>query len=263
MDSRSAAHVLSEIADLLSLRAENQFKTRAYKNAAKAVLALNTDDLRPAYKSGELGRLRGIGKSTLAVVAELIETGESTYLDQLKQNVPEGVVELLQVPGLNSEKVQLIHETLGVSTVDQLEAAARDGRLTGVKGFGEKTVQSILEAIAFMRSTSTLDLYPRAAAEAVRLCEAVRRHPHVSSAEIAGSIRRVQEVVRNVDIVAAVHDNPAEVAASFTRVPGAIDANADGGNATVRFVDRTLLDLRCVRQDQFAVAWWRATGSKA
>src|SRR5574338_1205942 len=135
MDSRTAAHVLSEIADLLSLRAENRFKSRAYRNAAKAVLALNTDDLVPAYRSGELGRLRGIGKSTLSVIGELIETGESSYLDQLRQNVPEGVVELMQVPGLNAEKVQLIHEALGVSTVEQLEAAARDGRLTTVKGF--------------------------------------------------------------------------------------------------------------------------------
>jgi DNA polymerase (family 10) len=263
MDSRTAAHVLSEIADLLSLRAENRFKSRAFKNAAKAVLSLNTDDLLPAYRSGELGRLRGIGKSTLGVVGELIESGESSYLEQLKQNVPEGVVELMQVPGLNAEKIQLIHETLGVSTVEELEAAARDGRLTTVKGFGEKTAASIIDAIAYMRSASTLDLFPRAAAEAVRLCDAVRRYPDVIEAEIAGSVRRVQEVVRNVDIVAAVQANPADVAASFTRVPGVIDASADGPNATVRFVDRTLLDLRCVRQDQFAVAWWRATGSRA
>jgi DNA polymerase (family 10) len=263
MDSRTAAHVLSEIADLLSFRAENRFKSRAYRNAAKAVLALNTDDLLPAYRSGELGRLRGIGKSTLGVIGELIETGESSYLDQLRQNVPEGVVELMQVPGLNSEKIQLIHEALGVSTVEQLEAAARDGRLTTIKGFGEKTAASILDAIAFMRNASTLDLFPRAAAEAVRLCEAVRRHPDVTAAEIGGSVRRVQEVVRNVDIVAAVRDHPEEVAASFTRIPGVIDATTNGPDATVRFVDRTLLDLRCVRQDQLAVAWWRATGSQA
>ena len=263
MDSRTAAHVLSEIADLLSLRAENRFKSRAYKNAAKAVLALNTDDLVPAYRSGELGRLRGIGKSTLSVIGELIETGESSYLEQLKQNVPEGVVELMQVPGLNAEKIQLIHEALGVSTVNELEAAARDGRLTTVKGFGEKTAASILDGIAFMRTASTLELFPRAAAEAVRLCEAVRRHPDVVAAEIAGSIRRVNEVVRNVDIVAAVSVDPDEVAASFTQVPGVIDASTNGPNATVRFVDRTLLDLRCVRQDQLAIAWWRATGSQA
>ena len=262
MDSRTAAHVLSEIADLLSLRAENRFKSRAYKNAAKAVLALNTDDLVPAYRSGELGRLRGLGKSTLSVVGELIESGESSYLEQLKQNVPEGIVELMQVPGLNAEKIQLIHEALGVSTVEQLEAAARDGRLMTVKGFGEKTAASVLESIAFMRSASTLDLFPRAAAEAVRLCEAVRRHPDVITAEIGGSVRRVNEVVRNVDIVAAVREDPEEVAASFTRVPGVIDASTNGPNATVRFVDRTLLDLRCVRRDQFAVAWWRATGSQ-
>ena len=78
MDSRTAAHVLSEIAALLELRAENQFKSRAYRNAAKAVLALNADDLTPLYRSGELANVRGIGRSTLGVIGDLIENGESS-----------------------------------------------------------------------------------------------------------------------------------------------------------------------------------------
>ena len=147
MDSRSAAHVLSEIAAFLAFRAENRFKARAYRNAAKAVLALNADDLTPLYRSGELAGVRGLGRATLAVLSDLIENGESRYLEQLRQHVPEGVIDLLRVPGLTPVRIQQIHEALGVASVDELEAAARDGRLATVRGFGEKTSQNLLAAI--------------------------------------------------------------------------------------------------------------------
>lgn len=261
MDSRSAAHVLSEIADLLELRAENRFKTRAYRTAAKAVLALDTDDLTPLLRSGELAAVKGVGSATLAVIADLVENGESRYLEQLRMNVPDGLLELMRVPGLSPEKVQQIHDTLGVTSIDELEAAARDGRLVTVKGFGEKTIDRLLESIAFKRRTHALVLFPRAHAEAALLLASVRRHPDVIEAEVAGSVRRRCESVRDVDIVAAVRGDPAAVAASFARVPGVADASVTGDSASIRYVDGTRLDLYCVSEGDFAVAFWRATGS--
>jgi DNA polymerase (family 10) len=264
MDSRTAAHVLSEIADLLALRAENhenRFKSRAYRTAAKAVLALDADDLDPMYRSGELAGVKGVGRATLAVIGDLIENGESTYLEQLRQHVPEGVPDLMRVPGLTVAKIQQLHETLGVSSVDELEAAARDGRLAKVKGFGEKTAERLLDAIEFSRRTSALALFPRAATEAARLVASVRRHPDVTAAEIAGSVRRHNEVVRNVDIVAAVDGEPRGIAASFTRVPGIVESSLSDGSAHIRYIDGTVLDLHCVAAGDFAVALWRATGS--
>jgi len=265
MDSRTAAHVLSEIAAFLAFRADNRFKARAYRNAAKAVLALNSEDLTPLYRSGELAAVRGLGKATLGVLADLIENGESTYLEQLRQQVPEGVMDLLRVPGLTPVRIQQIHEALGVQTVDELEAAARDGRLAKVRGFGEKTAASLVDAIEFMHQTSALTLYPRAAVEAARLLDAARRHPDVIRAAIAGSVRRHNEVARNIDIVAGVGAaaDPASVAATFARAPGVANASVDGGSATIRYVDGTVLQLRCVRDDVFPVALWRATGSGA
>ena len=263
MDSRSAAHVLSEIAAFLAFRAENRFKARAYGNAAKAVLALNADDLTPLYRSGELAGVRGLGRATLAVLSDLIENGESRYLEQLRQHVPEGVIDLLRVPGLTPVRIQQIHEALGVASVDELEAAARDGRLATVRGFGEKTSQNLLAAIEFMRRTSALSLYPRAAVEAARLLEAVQRNPNVITAAIAGSVRRHNEVVRNVDIVAGIRGDPAAVATAFANTPGVVDAKVTGGWASIGYVDGTWLDLRCVPEDAFAVSLWRATGSSA
>ena len=262
MDSRSAAHVLSEIAALLELRAENRFKSRAYRGAAKAVLALDTDDLTPLLRSGELARVRGIGRATLAVVTDLVESGESRYLEQLRLDLPDGILDLMRVPGLGPEKIERLHEALGIASLDDLEAAARDGRLATVKGFGPRTVEQMPEAIAIARTSGTLALFPRAYAEAARLVSAVRRHPDVTQAEIAGSVRRRSEVVRNIDIVAGVTGDPAEVAASFARIAGVVDATIRAGSAAIRFVDGTLLDLHCVPPEKFAVALWRATGSE-
>jgi len=263
MDSRSAAHVLSEIAALLELRVENRFKTRAYRTAAKAVLALDSEDLTPLLRSGELAKVRGIGPATLGVIADLVDEGESHYLEQLRMNLPEGILDLLRVPGLGPEKIQRLHETLGIGSLDELEAAARDGRLATVRGFGAKTATKMLDAIAFVRRTGTLALFPRAYAEAARLLVAVRRHPDVITAEIAGSVRRRSEVVRNIDIVASVSADPREVAASFARTPGIIEASVSDGSASIRYIDGTLLDLHCVRAAEFPVALWRATGSAA
>jgi DNA polymerase (family X) len=262
MDSRSAAHVLSEIAALLELRAENRFKSRAYRGAAKAVLALDTDDLAPLLRSGDLAKVRGIGRATLAVLSDLVESGESRYLEQLRLDLPDGILDLMRVPGLGPEKIERLHETLGIASLDDLEAAARDGRLATVKGFGPKTAEKMPEAIAIARKSGTLALFPRAYAEAARLVSAVRRHPDVTQAEIAGSVRRRSEVVRNIDIVAAVTGNPAEVAASFARTAGVVDATITDGSSAIRFVDGTLLDLHCVPEEKFAVALWRATGSE-
>ena len=261
MDSRSAAHVLSEIADLLELRAENRFKTRAYRGAAKAVLGLDTDDLTPMLRSGQLAKVKGVGSATVAVITDLVENGESRYLEQLRMNVPDGLLEMMRVPGLSPEKVQQIHDTLGVASIDDLEVAARDGRLAKVKGFGERTVERLVDAIAFKRRTHALVLFPRAHADAALLLSSVRRHPDVISAEVAGTVRRRCEAVRDIDIVAAVRGDPNSVAASFARVPGVGDASVAGGSASLRYVDGTMLDLYCVPEDDFAVAFWRATGN--
>src|SRR5688572_2658460 len=263
MDSRSAAHVLSEIAALLDLRAENRFKARAYRTAAKAILGVDSDDLTSLYMEGELAKIPGLGPATLSVIGDLIENGESQYLEQLRMNVPEGVLELMRVPGLGVAKIEQIFEELGVTTLDELEAAARDGRLARLRGFGAKTAEKLVTGIAFARRSTSQALLPRALAEATRLVASVRRHPDVITAEIAGSTRRRCDVVRDIDIVAAVRGDPSVVAASFGHVPGVREITTNDGHAAIRYVDGTMVDLYCVVPDEFAVALWRATGSAA
>src|SRR6266568_8961821 len=117
MDSRSAAHVLSQIAAFLELAGENRFKSRAYQMAARSLLALASDDLARLLRSGELANVRGLGPATLAVVRDLVETGESRYLEQLRDATPEGLLELMRVPGLGIEKIHKLHAELGIASL--------------------------------------------------------------------------------------------------------------------------------------------------
>lgn len=262
MDSRSAAHALSRIAAFLELAGENRFKVSAYRNAARNVAALGAVDLRPLIRSGELAKVRGVGAATLNVITELAETGQSRYLEQLREQVPEGLLELMRVPGLSAEKIHLLHTELGVASLDDLERVATTGELRTVKGFGPKTSAKLLEGIAFVRSAGTMKILPHALADANGFLAAVRSHPGVSRAELAGAVRRSVEIVPHIDIVAAC-DDPVEVAQSFTRIDGVSRASGEGASVTIHFADATRLDLQCVRPADFTLAWWRATGSEA
>ncbi len=263
MDPRTVAHVLEQIGNLLELHGENRFRTAAYRNAARTMSGLQVDDIRPLVRSGEIATMKGIGPATLSVIQEMADTGDSSYHEQLSEDTPEGLIEMLRVPGLGTSKIHAIHEGLGIDTLHELEEAARDGRLARLPRFGEKTAEKILKGIAYLRETSAFILFPHAAAEAKRLLASVNAHPNVQRAETAGSVRRRCAVIRDIDIVAACDAAPERVAASFAHVPGVRETMGVGGSSvTIRFVDGTLLDLHCVTPDEFAVALWRATGSQ-
>jgi DNA polymerase (family X) len=265
MDSRSAAYVLSQIGALLQVKGEQKFKARAYAGAARSLIALDTDDLAPLLHSGELADTPGIGPATLSVVRELVETGESSFLNQLREGIPEGLLDVLRVPGLNAEKVQLIHDTLGVETLEDLERVAQNGQLAGLPKFGKKTAEKILRGIENLRRNAHLKRFPAAAVEGHQLLANVVKHPDITHAEVAGSIRRHTEVVADIDIVAECSGDPAKVAESFARSPGVRESNTreDPGSVHIRFVDGTHLDMHCVKKEDYPVALWRATGSIA
>jgi DNA polymerase (family 10) len=265
MDSRSAAHVLSQIGALLEVKGEQKFKARAYAGAARSLIALDTNDLAPLLRSGELADIPGIGPATLSVVRELIETGESSYLNELREGIPEGLLELFRVPGLNAAKVQLIHDALGVDTLEDLERVAQNGQLAALPKFGKKTAEKILRGIEILRRNAHLKRFPAAAVEAHLLLANVVKHPDVTHAEVAGSIRRHNEVVAGIDIVAECSADPASVAASFARSPGVRESKTreDSGSVHIRFVDGTHLDMHCVTKADYPVALWRATGNTA
>ena len=156
MDPRTAAHALTQIAAFLELRGESRFKAKAYEQAARSIVTLDTDDLAALDRQGTLAATRGLGPATLSVVRDLIATGESSYLEKLRTETPAGLLDLLNVPGLATAKIHLLHEMLAVDSIESLEAAARDGRLAKLKGFGPKTAAKLLRGIELSRASGSL-----------------------------------------------------------------------------------------------------------
>src|ERR1700716_1658704 len=187
MDSRTAAHVLSQIGALLEAKGDQKFKARAYAGAARALVALDTDALLPILESGELIKTPGIGPATLSVIRELVETGESSYLSRLREGMPQGLLDLMRVPGLGVAKIQLLHEALGVETVEDLERVAQNGQLAALPRFGKKTAEKILKGIEISRRNAHLERFPAAVVEAHVMLANVVKHPDVRHADVAGS----------------------------------------------------------------------------
>ncbi len=265
MDCRSAAHALTQIASLLELHGEDRFTVRAMQLAARTAAMAGDRALREALDdrvgkgSVEWGAL---APAALAVLHDLAETNGSALLEQLQEQTPEGLLEMLRVPGLGPSRIRQIHEGLHVDTLQDLEVSARDGRLAALPRFGEKTALRILNGIADLRATGAYVLWQHGQAEALRILHEVRAHADVLQVEIAGSIRRRMELVRDIDLVAAVRGSPSVVAASLAQMRGVREVLGGGGRAlTLRFDDGVSVDLVCVRPEQMALALWRATGS--
>ena len=208
MDKHAAAHVLEQIASYLELKGDNEFRIRAFRNAAHAVESF-PGDVAEAARTGALGDAAGIGAGTLEVVRELATTGRATALEKLRAEVPAGLVEMLRISGLGVTRIRTIHASLGIETLHELEAAATDGRLAGLPRFGDKTAARILRGIAFLRRTGELHLLHHALRQAESLVKAARALPGVAHAEITGSVRRRNELVRDIDIAVATAEPPA------------------------------------------------------
>ena len=265
LSPRDAAHILAEIATLLELRGESHLASRTFEPASRALHALDIEDLTPLLPStGETagGVLAHLDTAALDVLRDAAMHGDSQYLEQLRENTPEGLLEMRRVPGLGTAKIHRLHEGLGIESLHELEQAARDGRLASLPGFGQRTADKVLRGIANLRGSGARLLYPHAALDASRLLAAVRAHPDVVRAEVAGSVRRHLETVGDIDIVAAVRGTPSLVASAIAHGRGVREVLGGGGPiVTIRYDDGTSLDLRCVSEERFPLALWWATGS--
>jgi len=261
LDKKSVAHVLEQIAALMELKGENPFRLRAFRAAARTVGNF-PGDLREALDDGTLASTKGVGPATLQIVSELVRTGHSTLLEELREQVPPGLVEMLGISGLGVAKIRQIHDTLGIDSLPELEAAARDGRLAGLPRFGQKTSENILKGIGFLRRASAFRLYHHAAEDAAGLKAALERLPGVVAATVAGEVRRHVEVVKELVVVLVAEIPPAELFKRLGEIPGLNEiAGRDERQVTLRFAGGTTAQIVVTTPVNAGAVLVQATGS--
>ncbi len=263
MDKKHVAEILEHIGILLELKGENPFKTRAYFNGARAVKGL-PGDLRELVEKGEIGSVKGIGKALAEKITTLVTTGELPFYEELKAGFPPGMLDILNIPGLGPKKIRKLYTELGIDSIEALEQACQENRISALDGFGKKMQEKILEGIAFMRKHSGRHHYHLAASAAGRLLQAVREHPAVIRAEVAGSLRRHRETVKDIDIVAsAAEADRAALMAFFVDMPGVSSVVAHGETKSSVILEEGLqADLRVVSEAEFPFTLHHFTGSK-
>ncbi|MDD5264071.1 MAG: DNA polymerase/3'-5' exonuclease PolX [Candidatus Bipolaricaulis sp.] len=261
MKNELVARILHEIADRLDLEGV-QFKPRAYRRAAEVVEAL-AEPIEDLVADGTHAELPGIGEAIAKKIAEIVETGRLKYHDELKAKLPIDLHTLTRVDGVGPKTAKLLYEALGVKTLDDLEQAARAGRIRTVKGLGEKTEARILRGLAETRGAVERMLLFAALRLAEELVAELRSTGLFERVEYAGSVRRGRETIGDLDIL-AVSAEPTSAVAAFLALPEVAEILSRGDTkASVRLGNGVQVDLRVVPSESFGAALQYFTGSKA
>ena len=261
MDKNDIIGVLDLIGTMLEIKGENPFKVRAYFSGSRTLQTLE-EDLGTVIEEGRLGDIPGIGKALTEKIETLFTTGELEFLDKLKASVPDGLLELLEVPGLGGKKINALHQKLGIDSIESLTQACNDGRVAELKGFGTKTQDKILSGIENREAYAARHLWWDARRVADRILPGLQGLPEVDRVEAAGSLRRGMETVGDLDFLVA-SSKPEPIMEWFTQMEGIVEVTAHGDTkSSVRFEGGMQADLRVVPPEQFYFALHHFTGSK-
>jgi DNA polymerase (family X) len=260
MRNLEVSFIFNQIADLLEIQGANPFRVRAYRRAATNIEGL-ADNIETLALNGTLRNVPGIGEDLAAKIAEYIRTGTIEFYEKLKQEVPLGLVNIVEIPSVGPKTAKEIYDRFQVQTVDELEALCKTDRLLGVAGFKQKTLDNILKGIDIFRRRRGNYLLGKAIPIATQFCEYLKGH--AERVAYAGSLRRMKEIVHDVDILAA-SDNLEETMKAFLSMPVIESVLAQGGTkASVRIHDDLQVDLRVVDPKSWGAAMHYFTGSKA
>lgn len=263
MDKKEVSAVLNHIGLMLELVGENPFKIKAYYNGARMVELLE-DDIEKLVAEGRLEEKKGIGKALQEKITELVTTGKLAYYETLRSQIPEGLFEILKIPGLGPKKIKLLYDQLEITTLGELEYACLENRLIDLKGFGLKTQNKILEGIKNLKKYRGKYLISDAFHWAVPLFEKLQKHPGTIRCSLAGSLRRRKEIVKDIDIlVSAKEDDRKEIMNYFTSLDEVASITSQGETkSSVRLLSGMGVDLRIVEDNQYPYALHHFTGSK-
>jgi DNA polymerase (family 10) len=262
MRNGEIAEAFEELASLYELDGAVVYRVVAYRNAAKAIREAGVSVAEMA-KQGRAEELAGVGKTIAEKIDALLETGSIPSADKLKQRIPSGLVEVTRIPGLGPKRARLLHDELGVNSIEDLRRAAESGQLKDVKGFGKKAEENVLTAFAAGADgrPKARMILSKALPVGEELVAALRDHPAAIRVELAGSARRLADTVKDLDIVASSSD-PAALAEAFTGLE-AIDTVSTFGEAGAKVVTHSGLsvDLRIVPEEAFGNLLQHFTGS--
>ena len=265
LDKFAIAAALQEISSLLELKGGvNRFKARAYQTGARAVVSI-AGDIGRALSENRITSVPGIGNALASQIRQLHLTGTSSVLDKLKEEFPPGIIELSTLPGLTTKKIAKLHEALAITSISELQAAAAAGKVQKVPGFGVKTEQSLLQAIADHdrdnKKPQRLHIH-HAKRIAGQVLDYLRTSRDLDDVSVAGSLRRWQETVGTIRLV-ATSKKPANVVQHLLRFPTIIRVeNQTETSCTVELAEGAQISLRVVKANQFALAMFWETGSE-
>ncbi|MFW6414833.1 MAG: DNA polymerase/3'-5' exonuclease PolX [Thermodesulfobacteriota bacterium] len=255
--------ILEHYADLLDIDGANQFKVRAYRNAARVVNA-SSSNLSDLVLSGEdLTRISGIGKDIASDIKEIVQTQTMSKLLQLQERVPEELIRILELPGLGPKKVRSLYRDLGITTLRELKNSCEAGEISKLSGFGKKSEQQILQAIEKFSRRPDRFLLSTARQLVERLLEYMRQVSGIEEIQVAGSYRRASSTVGDLDILLAGEDSE-EIMRHFVENPEVEEVISHGGTrSSVVLIAGIQVDLRVVDKSSFGSALHYFTGSRA
>jgi len=254
------AQVLYEIGELLTIKGD-RFRSRAFLMAAQRVASL-TEDIRRIRDRGELVKIPSVGKSIAAIIEEVLDTGESGQLEELRESLPHGVRDMMELEGVGPKTALRLHSDLGIVSIDILEEAVKAGRLRDLKGFGAKTEENILKSIEAYRGRQERFLLGGILPVVDQIVDYMKESDVVLEVEPAGSARRRKETIGDLDVLVS-SVRPEEVAEWFVSMPRVSRVVSKGTTrSTIVVGARFQVDLRVVPPDSYGSALQYFTGSK-
>jgi DNA polymerase (family 10) len=262
VDNPEIARIFEEVADVLEIQSANPFRIRAYRNAVRTVESLTTPLRKWVEEDRQLTDLPGIGKEMANHIKEMVETGTLGFRDELLAEVPRSLIELMRLPGLGPKKARKVYDELKIGSVEELETAAKEGRIASLPGFGAKSQEKILAGIQEYRQHGSRFLLPQAERVVEPLLGYLRETPELERLEVAGSYRRRKETIGDIDLL-AIASEPVPVMERFRSYPQ-VDKilNAGDTKSTIVLGSGLQVDLRVVPAECYGAALVYFTGSK-
>ena len=256
------SRIFEQIAKILKIKGENPFKIRAYEKVA-LVLENLAIDIETIYQQGGLNNIPGVGEGIAKKIEEFLTTGKLEYYEKLKETIPSGVIELLDISEVGPKTAKLLYEELGVDSIEKLEKAVRQHQIRDLPGMGEKSEDNILRGIELYKRRKERVLLGLALPLAEEIVKNLSRLDETDKISIAGSLRRKKETIGDIDIL-VTSQKPEKIMKTFVSLPQVREVLAEGPTkSSVITRDDIHVDVRVVEPISFGAALQYFTGSKA